>query len=308
MNTKVVAVLPNAGLANKLFVWARAQVFARLNDLPVETCGWTYPKIGPVLRGELSRRMYGKYFRPGRVSTLPLLCLARCIGQIIAEPPCERLREVDGSATYLFRAMPHWSDLFVGIRDHRDMLRDLLRSTIRAEYVRLADEAAAPIIALHIRRGDFRPLAGNEDFKRVGGVRTPDEYFLEVVEGLRSAGGRDLPISIFSDGSDAELGHLLELPNVTRPKRLNDVSDLLLLSRARVIVTSAGSTFGEWAAFLSDGIVLRHPDHIHAPIRPGAVRSIAYEGAPPGSTGEWKEAWQQWTPVVCGRPEKLPIS
>jgi hypothetical protein len=33
MSAAVIAILPNAGLANKLFVWARAEVFLVLTHL-----------------------------------------------------------------------------------------------------------------------------------------------------------------------------------------------------------------------------------------------------------------------------------
>src|SRR5262245_58768639 len=59
MKSVVLALLPNAGLGNKLFVWAKAGVFAHLNRLNSMVIGWTYPKIGPLLRGERSLRMYG---------------------------------------------------------------------------------------------------------------------------------------------------------------------------------------------------------------------------------------------------------
>jgi len=41
MPERVLALLPNAGLANKLFVWAKAEVFAMLNDMPNDTIRWT---------------------------------------------------------------------------------------------------------------------------------------------------------------------------------------------------------------------------------------------------------------------------
>ena len=75
LQSHVVAVLPNAGLANKLFVWAKAQVFAEVNRLPVYTIGWSYPKIGPLLRGERSMRMYARYFE--RSSPRALFALSR---------------------------------------------------------------------------------------------------------------------------------------------------------------------------------------------------------------------------------------
>jgi len=72
------------------------------------------------------------------------------------------------------------------------------------------------------------------------------------------------------------------------------------MAKSRVIITSAGSTFSEWAAYLSDAVVLRHPDHIHAPIRPLMMQSRCYEGPPPGSAPEWKGFCEQTlAPVLC---------
>ena len=300
MSSRVVAWLPNAGLANKLFVWARACVFSRLNALPMETVGWSYPKLGPLLRGEPSSRMYARYFRRTNGIAWPRLGMEVAGGRTLTEPPCRKLDRVERKTTYVFRRLPHWSDLFADIRDHRDELREALLDYVRPQYVGLADQAGRPVVSLHVRRGDFRKLAPNEDFKRVGGVRTPDDYFGDIVAGIRGVAGPDVPITIFSDGTDSDLGFLLRLPGVARAERRNDVTDLLTLSRAKVIVTSAGSTYGEWAAFLSDGIVLRHPDHIHAPIRPERVRKIAYEGPPPRTADEWTAAWERWAPIIGG--------
>jgi hypothetical protein len=147
------------------------------------------------------------------------------------------------------------------------------------------------MIALHIRRGDFRALRPTENFAKVGNVRTSDAYFLSIISHLRAAAGSDIPITVFSDGKDDELRAFFDLPNVARSTASNDLLDLLLMARSRVIVTSAGSSFGDWAAYLSDAVVLRHPDHIHAPIRPGAVRERNYEGPSPSSDSEWRELW-----------------
>lgn len=300
MTAKVVALLPNAGLANKLFVWARGFVFAQLNALPLVTIGWSYPKVGPLLRGERSSRMYAQYFNGSATWALAGLALAGVGGRIIREPACRQLDRVDGVKTYLFRDLPPWRDAFADIREYRDALRQGLLSSIRRKYSQLAEASERPQVALHVRCGDFRRLSKGEDFKKVGGVRTPQDYFLGIVFGLRAAAGVVVPITVYSDGTDDDIDFLLRLPAVARAKASNDVSDLLALSRAEIIVTSAGSTFGEWAAFLSDGIVLRHPDHIHAPIRPEAVRRLAYEGPPPLTIEEWRSALKRWRlEVLC---------
>ena len=289
----VVAFLPNAGLANKLFVWAKAEIFAHLNNLPVRVFGWTYPKIGPMRRDERSERMYGRFFDTSPGHALLSLSYGGLWGGLVDEPSCTQLVETSPKAVYLFRKVPHWSNYFGDIRNHRDLICSRLLSIVRKKYVFELDAADTPVVAMHVRRGDFRALEAGEDFRRVGGVRTRDAYFASIVHGLRSAAGNEVPITIFSDGHDAELSFLLRLPAVARAKPLNDVSQLLLMSRAPVIVTSAGSTYGEWAAYLSDAIVLRHPHHIHAPIRPTSADGRLYEVPSPETSGGWQDLWQR---------------
>jgi hypothetical protein len=307
MSAVVVALLPNAGLGNKLFVWAKAQLFAHLNNLPLQTVGWTYPKIGPILRGERSTRMYGRLFdtSPGRA----LLSLGQGYlrSRLIHEPSCTTPAEIDPKAVYLFRKLPHWSNAFGDVRDHRELIRARLQSIVRKECVAELDEAESPVVAIHVRRGDFRVLEPDEDFRQVGGVRTPDAYFAGIVHGLRTAAGFEVPVTVFSDGSDAELSCLLRLPAVARARPLNDISALLLMSRAQVIAISAGSTYGEWAAYLSNAIVLRHPHHIHAPIRPTCPNGRLYEGPSPETNAGWQDLWRHTiAPRLSGEHSALP--
>ena len=249
MTACVVARLPNAGLANKLFVWAKAQVFAKLNGLRAQTLGWSYPKIGPLLRGERSARMYARFFDTSSGPALLAIGYGRLRGAVVVEPSCTRLAEIDPASVYLFQKVPHWSDYFADIREHREFVRARLLSMVKKRYLAEFDQAKRPVIAIHVRRGDFRPLKPGEDFRRVGLVRTPDAYFEEIVQELRAAAGYEAPITVFSDGTDAELSFLLTLPAVARAKTSSDFAELLLMSRAQVIVTSAGSTFGEWASY-----------------------------------------------------------
>jgi hypothetical protein len=57
-----------------------------------------------------------------------------------------------------------------------------------------------------------------------------------------------------------------------------DIADLILLSKSRVIVTSATSTFSYWAGFLSEAALIMHPAHIHGSVRPSGCMDKYYEG------------------------------
>ena len=118
-----------------------------------------------------------------------------------------------------------------------------------------------------------------DDFSKLGAVRTPEDYFVDVIEKLRSIYGSDTSVSIFSDGYLDEFKKISHLPNIRFIENNSDIVDMLLLSRSNVIVTSASSTFGYWAGFLSDAPIIMHPDHIHKCLRISDPGTGLFEGA-----------------------------
>lgn len=212
----------------------------------------------------------------------------------INEPPfASAQRGPHARALYVFSVIPHWRDYFEGIREHRDLVRARLHQAVADRHLRCASNIEPPVVGVHVRCGDFRRLQPGEDFAKVGMVRTPQAYFQDVIGSIRTIRGSELPVTVFSDGSDDELAALLAMPNVVRAAPNADIVDLLLLSKSRVIVASAGSTFGFWAGFLADAALILHPDHIYAPIRPDDVNERFYEGGPGQTAESWPALLQQ---------------
>lgn len=114
MELIAVALLPNAGIGNKLFVWARCTAFAQLNGLSAAVIGWSYPKIGPVLRHERREVFYGRQLNapalPYRVRAL----LKSFFMDREHEPAIQRLNIRRGTA-YVSTQIPHWSDFLVAL-------------------------------------------------------------------------------------------------------------------------------------------------------------------------------------------------
>ncbi len=273
------AKLPRAGLGNMLLVWARARVFATVNRLPLMASPWARRfAIGPYLRRERSKRRYEGGFDPhqelSRIERLYALRVCRRVH----EPPCSELERAQSSTTYVFDTVPHWSDYFRDLKAHRDLVRDALFRMTSAETLASLSRLPAPVVGMHVRMGDYRKLSPGTDFAKVGTTRTPLGYFAAVIRTLRSLHGSELPVTLFSDGHDHELAELLGLPGVTRAPRAHDLVEMLLLAKSRVVVCSAGSTFGYWSAFLADAPVIMHPDHIHQTIRPASLADTLYEG------------------------------
>lgn len=278
----VVCKLPKAGLGNQLFPLMKACVFSHLNGLKLVVTGYHQLKMGPYLRGDRSKRNYRGYFTFQKgimyelLDTLALLQYRRY--NIRNEYPIERQRAHSQKNIFLFHNLPHWSDYFKELKEYRELVIRLFWSMLTPEVRNELDKYNTPCIGVHIRMGDYRKLKPGEDFSKVGFVRTPEQYFTDVITKMRQVAGSNLPVSVFTDGYEHELEHLLSLDNISVVKGNPDIIDLLLLSKSRLIITSAGSTFSYWAGFLSDAPLIMHPDHIHQSIRPAAMGVDVYEG------------------------------
>src|SRR5206468_12730259 len=105
------ARLPNAGLGNKLFVWARAHMFARLNNLPLVVSGWTKIQKAPLLHGG-DVRLYLNYFRTVReVGFLKRSRIYRK-AEVVRDPPVGITAPCTHYTVYEFSNVPHWADYF----------------------------------------------------------------------------------------------------------------------------------------------------------------------------------------------------
>jgi hypothetical protein len=279
----VLCKLPKAGLGNQLFPLLKAFTFGQINNLPVIVTGYNRLFIGPYLRGEKSKRNYRNYFvfQKSVLGAQWDLWRNRHIKdlQVNEEPALQRLpRPDDGRQLYVYGAIPHWSDYFEGLRDHRDAVNTLLHQLLKPHIKKQVEKLPPPCIGVHIRMGDFRKLAAGEDFSKVGTVRTPEPYFIETIQAIRNIHGSDLPVSVFTDGYRHEFEQLFALKNISLVEGNVDIVDMLLLSKSNIIVTSAGSTFSYWSGFLANVPLIVHPDHLHASIRPAVANKHWYEG------------------------------
>ncbi len=272
----VIAKLPNAGLGNKMFVWARALIYSQRKNCPLQIFGLNRIHIGPFLRKEKVKRFYlGQFKFSLNLPELLQFCAKYFFSSKYYEPSFATIDQ-SKNGLFIFSKIPAWSDYFQVVRDHREFLKKEFPKLLSERTSNKLKKIPAPVIACHIRCGDFRMLRENEVFKNVGGVRTPLEYFINTIRTLRSVAGKNLSVTVFSDGNEDELNAVMALEKVTLFSPQEDVVDLLVMSKAEYIITSAGSTFSEWAGFLSNAEIILHPDHIHTRIR---IEEDLFEGS-----------------------------
>lgn len=236
-----------SGLANHLYVWAKAMVLAEQTGGRVVFPAWIQVKLGPLLRREPDPRLYAGLFDAAGTDV-------RGVAKLVAllRRPRMRLAHVsdyqdrgeglyvvdsDGLATY-----------FDELLDHRDLIRDSLRARTR----RIGPRPEEAFIGLHVRLGDF--AAASADAGAVN-TRLPLDWFIDRLRVLRVAIGAELPAIICSDGSAEELGPLLAEPGTSLRQAGTAMDDIWALSDAVAIIAS-GSTFSYWAGFLGEGVVI----------------------------------------------------
>lgn len=266
MKSKVYSSIPRAGLGNMLLVWARGYAFAHKHSLEFAHSGFMSFQPGPWLRREKSKRLYWNIFISQSLSKLLRYKYYRAAYKKEIDPVFDVI--VKHATLYEFRKLFISSDYFLELKPYKKEIKQALFSMLHPRLKKKLESLEAPVIGLHIRRGDFK----------LGSTLTPLSFFIGIVQQLRSAAGVQLPATVFSDATDDELSELLALPSITRSNEKEDIVDLLLLSRSRFLVLSISSSFSLWAAFLSEGQIIKNPAEWHPDIRPPHDNELLFEG------------------------------
>jgi Glycosyl transferase family 11 len=284
----VKAKLPYAGLGNMLLVWARAYVFSSINSLPMEQSKWSDIHIGPWLRREKTKRYYGMYFR-GHNYQSKLASIAHSFFQnpIVHENPplmsldffsdgfSENLRHV-----FLFDKMPPWNDYFEGIKEYHSQVKARLLDDIHPSLLRGFMQNPCPNIAIHIRRGDYQAPQLGDDLAVRRYVYTPLQWYIDSLLVIRKVLGSDVPATVFSDGFSDEIAEILKLPNVSLSGTTCALSDMITMSRCKLLIGSAHSSFSAWASYLGQCPTIWPSERafLYKPIFTGTAKMLIYEG------------------------------
>jgi hypothetical protein len=252
---KVYVKFPKAGLGNMLLTWSRAYVFATLNGLEMHTSSWSRIHFGAWLRRERKKRLYFGYFKQGGLLKSFRFLYYLTNRRKIFEPPVQVINVSNADVVFVFDKIFTEYDFFKEIRPYRTLIEDAIFNMLTPHLRRQYEQFKQPIIGIHIRRGDFL----------IGSTLTEMSFFIEVVKRVREIAGSDLEVTLFTDAKPEEVKELASLKNVRIAEPKADILDMLLLARSQILVLSIGSTFSYWAAFLSKGKIIKHPDEWHVP-------------------------------------------
>lgn len=217
------------GLGNILFPWARAIVYARINNLERIQTTWKNLKFGTFIRRERDKRMYFDIFsgRDGIKGTKKFFLLNF------------------SNKVKVFSGMENLFDSFK--TEHKFVKSELIK-IINPYHLKRAKDFDRKSVAVHIRMGDFA-VAQDEHNLRSGHwcYRLPFRWYKSIIEKINK--DNNLTIYIFSDANNQEIKEILDLKNCKRADFGSSISDMLAISNAKLLVSSA-STFSMWASFL----------------------------------------------------------
>jgi hypothetical protein len=215
----------------------------------VTTPGWGI-RWGAWLRREQKKRVYWGYFYESNWWQRLKAFFWLKTKKIIAEPSLTKPLsfQVDENVLFLFREVVTNSDLFDGLREHKDFLKQEIIQLLKPELKSKLNHYPAPVISVHIRRGDFK----------IANPITPLSFFINAVKQIRKTVNEEWPVTVFTDADPYEIAEILNEPGVTLATSKPDILDILLMSKSKVIVLSQSSTFSYWSAFLSEAVIVMH--------------------------------------------------
>lgn len=218
-------------LANSLFVFARAIVFA--NDEGLELINPTWFNFDPVAWKLWSKdkRMYlGIFKNVGATYFRKVFILL--FGKKIKEKDY-RGKNATGDWVEIF-----YMKGFETLRDKSEIVRGYLKDFLTPNILKAVDSFDfTNKIAVHIRLGDYTPEN-----------RMPISYYKQLIEQIH-AEKPQYEFLVFSDGSDKELYEILKLPFTQKVYYGSAMSDIWAISSCKALIGSC-STFTDWGGYL----------------------------------------------------------
>lgn len=214
--------LGGPGLANCMFLAAKAYIHSRINGTTYIDPTWRKLSVGPWLRRERDKRVYNELFaHHGLTGIRKLLVIKRVLAK----------RE----------SITTFSDLgnyFEDLAPHYEWVKEFFDMITKPKTIALVDEAdLKDKVAVHVRLGDY-----------LSELRVDISWYKAMIEKMLDVNPCQ-QFTLFSDGTEQELASLLQIPNVKRAFYGNAYADMYAISRCKMLIAS-DSTFSAWGAFL----------------------------------------------------------
>jgi hypothetical protein len=248
------------GLGNELVPWAKA--FIASQELQIK---FLPPALG------LNDRKYYEYFGTSRFDWIYYSLLKKVLPcYVFSEAEYEATGEKDFAKairvyadkydlwhkrSYALLTEGLWGNWYSVRKAKHFVLSELYRSRHLAGNLYQLDRQIADkrlVVGIHIRMGDFLPVANPTDYQGLWNTRVPLAWYLNVCRQLKAALGDSVTFMLLTDGTEAELRDFINefqpITNFGQPHAV--ISDLLSLASADALVCSI-SSYSMWGVLLS---------------------------------------------------------
>ena len=231
------------GLGNLLFPYCRAHILSLEKNIEMIPPIWPTIKIGPIIRMEKEQRFYLNLFRSFTAKRLSLLLKSRNFKEV-NEDEVGKTYQLDEKTVIKVSGLRNYFKDLIGYNlELREFLYQTAAKNIQSKVDAFDGNRS---IGLHIRLGDYDEAG-----------KTAIAWYLEKIKQLQQNPTlATMELIVFSDGKDSELNEILSLPNCSRVKKPDALSDILRLSKCKIIIGS-NSTFSAWSAFLGKRTFIR---------------------------------------------------
>ncbi len=240
--------ISGSGMGNGFYNYFHAVLLAEKYGGEVITPPWGALKIRSLLQSGRGNRAYRNIFKPYSTEIYGVKKLLTMIKHF----PERNIAVIDGEQEpHIERGklniVTSGKFTFAGLSGHRETIRDRLLKIINIPLPAGHSWGKGGFIGVHVRLGDFSATQNTAQITNSANTRISMSWYVNIIRSLQ-ARYPDMPVRIFSDGSEEELVPLTSL-GASIYYSGSDIGDLLALSSASILVGS-NSTYSYWAAFL----------------------------------------------------------
>ena len=257
------------GLGNRLFPWARCRVFSQIHGIRMISPVWFRLAIGQFFRGGIDYRSYLRQLvllglfkkKEGDLGVIEGYLISRR-AKILVEPAdlySKDFKTLNNryGVKIIFTG---WKKFFEPLNGWHGFLLNELRASTRKKYLDMVDSIGNVPVGICVRCGNDFKEPGNYNYEPIGPLdKTPVKWFKESLDLIRQAAGYPVKAFVVSDGTKEQLRELLEMDKVTFVRPGSAISDLLILSKSKVLLASGSSSFAAWGCFLGQMPSISHP-------------------------------------------------
>jgi hypothetical protein len=235
------------GLANCLFIFARAIVIAHKTNAKLINPTWEQLNFGTYLRREHDKRHYQGLFQVVGVRGLKKYYLINTL-PTINENTVKKLSALSTEKPLLIKVegLQNYYQAFI---EDRILVTNKILSSINTTLLQsLNEQCFSQTIGIHIRLGDYHASA-----------KAALSWYAILLQKIDKITLQRFKFLVFSDGSTDELAPILCLNiDIERVYFGTSIADLVALSACSLIVGS-NSTFSGWASFIGNKPLLIPP-------------------------------------------------